>query len=259
MNLLKLPPSESRNPVEHVLASPLSPLATDALRNNKPNGVDVGLLGHSRSQPQYGEIPLGFTLAELLASLAVLLVATSLVVPPVFALARSSAKRCAIGNVLSSIEQTRCLAIANSAPYSWGVAGDDMHWPKTHRCRAYAIFREFQEPSTGQVLRTQESAWSLLPEGLLFDRGARTPFQHPAEPFPCATNGGNGAGHFLSFTALGALASPREPGGTKVGIVEGSITATGVMVSAGSAGYIHRAQIQIVSSTGRARITQLER
>jgi prepilin-type N-terminal cleavage/methylation domain-containing protein len=184
-----------------------------------------------------------FTLLELLVVIGIISVLLVAIVPAVNSLSKSSGRKAAVSNFLTTLEQARSQAIKDGRSTYVGLAAQptggttgitDQNVISRYFYHAYAIFED--DPSDSTKPKVQVTPWKLLPTGISLRTEisfpsasgttnavwsstdlAFTPAGASTQKFP-----------FLEFDATGALIAPA---GANIGpilfrLFEGSVAGT---------------------------------
>jgi prepilin-type N-terminal cleavage/methylation domain-containing protein len=174
----------------------------------------------------------GFTLLELLAVMAMILLALAALVPAVTSLSKSSGRKAAISNLLGAIEQARAQAITDGqATYIVFPAqlpgSPDPATIQRYSYRSYAVFED--DPANPGTVK-QLTGWRRLPTGVSLrsgDLGALA----TSTPFAFTPLNTTANFPFLKFNTNGEVdpISTPSPSSSPVplGIFEGYVDGTG--------------------------------
>jgi len=195
------------------------------------------------------------TLVELLTVIAIIGIMLSIAAPLMESLAKNSKHRAAVTRLLSTMDQTRAMALSTGDSHTLVVAGAGEEWPAEHRGRAFAIYRDALNAQTGEVYQLESSAWTTLPEGMIFapveaqkttgDQTEQQPTDNPPMHFQ-----GRVASAFFRFNSLGALEEPASRDQAKIRIIEGLLDDSGTPIPLRKNAYDEA--VSVSPFTGRA-------
>ncbi|MBS0659746.1 MAG: prepilin-type N-terminal cleavage/methylation domain-containing protein [Verrucomicrobia bacterium] len=174
----------------------------------------------------------GFTLAELLVVMTVMVILFSLASPAIRGLTGGTGRRAAVNMVVSGIEQARVLAATEGAATYLAVADVDRISPppdsasaaslkERYHFRAFAVFRE--DNSTAPVSYKQISPWRSLPPSISFRRSSQLAPGSPNITFPFTPGGAQAtiSSPFLKISPLGEVTGATPTGPALIRIYQG--------------------------------------
>jgi len=194
-----------------------------------------------------------FTLVEMIAVIAIIAIAGAVVLPTVTSISKSSARRSAVTQALSTLDQTRAMAVSNSSVYFLAVADQNPAWPEEFRCRAFAIYQEVYNTKADRYDRFPVTAWKQLPTGVAFKPDADTVFGSTKETFYCHPAGKELLVPCFKFNSVGGVDEPTDTKLACLRLFEGFFNGAGQPIATNSAGKAGEEVLRVSLVTGRAR------
>ncbi len=192
--------------------------------------------------------------------MAVLAILAAVLLPAVTSLSKSSARRSAVTRTLSTLDQTRALALSKGGAYYLVFADQDAAWPEQYRCRSYAIYEEIYNTTANRYDRFPATPWTQLPTGIAFKPDTvatattvATVFGGAKEEFYCAPVGKNMTLPCFKFNSLGGVDEPTDTNYAHVRLFEGFFNGAGQRVATNSAGVDGEEILDVSLVTGRAK------
>ncbi len=191
---------------------------------------------------------------EMLTVMAILAIMAVVILPAVTGLSKASARRSAVTQTLSTLDQTRAMALSKGNSFYFVVADTDPNWPEQYRGRAYAVYEEVYNQTANRYDKFAATGWTQLPTGIAFkpDSGASL-YGGSKETFYCQVLGKDMSLPCIKFNTLGGVDEPTDPNFAHVRIFEGYLNASGVPTVTNNAGAKGEEVIDIALTTGRAK------
>lgn len=174
----------------------------------------------------------GFTLAELLVVMTVMVILFSLASPAIRGLIGGTGRRAAVNMVVSGVEQARVSAATEGFGAYFVVADVDAITPEPdpaslselkdrYHYRAFALFRE--DTSTATVSYKQITPWRPLPPGISFRKSSQFHAGSGSFAFPFPPSGADATtrGPFLKISPLGEITNSTLTGPALIRIYQG--------------------------------------
>lgn len=164
----------------------------------------------------------GFTLLEMLAVIAVMVILISAAAPAFLEMSQGSAMRSAVAQVRSTLSLARQYAISRNEVVYFLIAGPNENYTGTSaehadKClRAYAVYSIGKNPNESDTARGDDAylvEWRYLPNGVVFDMEENGLLDESGDDINLLSYGPP-ARDFL-FPATGSSAALRECFGVK--------------------------------------------